>query len=150
TADGRGRSIWDTFAQIPGTVLGQQDGRTALDHYHRFEQDVAIMADLGLSAYRFSVAWPRIVPDGHGAVEARGIAFYRRLLESVRAAGIEPVATLYHWDLPQPLQDRRGGAHREAGAAFSRYAGGGQGEPGGLGDRWRTVNGPWARAVLGH
>jgi len=150
TADGRGRSIWDTFAQIPGKVLGQQDGRTALDHYHRFEQDVAIMADLGLSAYRFSVAWPRIVPDGHGAVEARGIAFYRRLLESVRAAGIEPVATLYHWDLPQPLQDRGGWANRETVAAFSRYAEVVHGELGDLVNTWMTINEPWCAAFLGY
>ncbi|MGC0251974.1 GH1 family beta-glucosidase [Pseudactinotalea sp. Z1748] len=148
--DGRGASIWDTFAQVPGKVLGQQNGEVAVDHYHRFAEDVAIMADLGLTSYRFSIAWPRIIPEGTGAVEQRGLDFYRRLLQTVREAGIEPVATLYHWDLPQSLQDRGGWANRDTVAAFSRYAEVVHGELGDLVDTWMTINEPWCAAFLGY
>ncbi len=148
--DGRGRSIWDTFAQVPGKVIGEQNGDVAVDHYHRFERDIEIMADLGLKAYRFSIAWPRIVPDGDGDVEPRGLDFYRRLCTSLRAAGITPMATLYHWDLPQPLQDRGGWASREIVPAFTKYAQIVHGELGDLVDSWMTINEPWCAAFLGY
>ncbi len=149
-ADGRGVSIWDTFARVPGKVRGAQNGDVAVDHYHRFAEDVAIMAELGLDAYRFSFAWPRIVPDGDGAVERRGLDFYRRLLSTVREAGIEPVATLYHWDLPQALQDRGGWANRETAHAFARYAEIVHAELGDLVETWMTLNEPWCSAFLGY
>lgn len=148
--DGRGTSIWDTFARIPGKVLGQQNGDVAVDHYHRFAEDVAIMADLELSAYRFSIAWPRIMPDGQGQVEQRGLDFYRRLLETLHEAGIEPLATLYHWDLPQALQDRGGWANRDTVAAFTRYAEVVHAELGDLVSNWLTINEPWCAAFLGY
>ncbi|HLS26055.1 MAG TPA: GH1 family beta-glucosidase [Beutenbergiaceae bacterium] len=150
SADGRGVSIWDTFSRVPGKVRRGQNGDIAVDHYHRFAEDVEIMANLGLRSYRFSFAWPRVIPDGDGAIEPRGIAFYRRLLETVRAAGITPVATLYHWDLPQPLQDRGGWANREIVDAFTRYAQIVHGEFGDLVDTWLTVNEPWCSAFLGY
>lgn len=148
--DGRGTSIWDTFSRVPGKVVRGQNGDTAVDHYHRFAEDVQLMANLGLGAYRFSIAWPRIIPDGDGKVEQRGIAFYRRMLEAVRAAGIAPVATLYHWDLPQALQDRGGWANREIVDVFTRYAEVVHGELGDLVDTWLTINEPWCAAFLGY
>ena len=107
-ADGRGPSIWDTFAHTPGRIADGTNGDVADDHYHRFAEDIRLLADLGLNAYRFSIAWPRIVPDGSGAVNAIGLDFYRRLAETCLANGVTPYATLYHWDLPQPLEDAGG------------------------------------------
>src|SRR3954463_14277374 len=111
--DGRGPSIWDTFSRTPGKVVHGHTGDVACDHYHRHRDDVALMADLGLAAYRFSVAWPRVQPDGTGPVEPRGLDFYHRLLAELRGSGIEPLITLYHWDLPQTLEDRGGWTSRE-------------------------------------
>ena len=106
--DGRAPSIWDTFSHTPGKVANGDTGDIACDHYHRVDEDVAIMSGLGVDAYRFSIAWPRIIPGGTGAVNQAGIDFYSRLVDTLLEAGITPFATLYHWDLPQALDDRGG------------------------------------------
>ena len=111
--DGRGQSIWDTFSATPGKVANGDTGEVACDHYHRVPEDVAIMRELGLDAYRFSVAWPRIQPDGVGPANPLGLAFYDRLVDTLLDAGIRPVVTLYHWDLPQALEDRGGWRSRD-------------------------------------
>jgi beta-glucosidase len=122
--DGRGRSIWDTFAHTPGRIADQTSGDRANDHYHRYKQDVGLIRDLGARAYRFSVAWPRVFPQGAGAPNPKGLDFYNRLVDELLANGIEPYATLYHWDLPQALQDRVGGwRSSETSKAFADYAG---------------------------
>lgn len=147
---GRGPSIWDTFSHTPGKVLAGDTGDVADDHYHRLEEDVAILRDLGVGAYRFSLAWPRIQPTGSGAVNPAGLAFYDRLVDALLGAGIAPVATLYHWDLPQALEDRGGWAARETAERFAEYAGHAVRA---LGDRvamWTTLNEPWCSAYLGY
>jgi beta-glucosidase len=122
--DGRGRSIWDTFTHTPGRIEDGSTGDVANDHYHRYKDDVALIRDLGVKAYRFSIAWPRIFPDGTGQPNARGLAFYDRLVDELLKNGIEPYATLYHWDLPQALQDRVGGwQSSDTSKAFGDYAG---------------------------
>src|SRR5262245_20976230 len=122
--DGKGLSIWDTFAHTPGRVKNDENGDVANDHYHRYPEDVALMKDIGANAYRFSVAWPRIFPEGAGGPNKAGIGFYDRLVDELLGAGIEPYATLYHWDLPQTLQDKYGGwQRRETAQAFGDYAG---------------------------
>ncbi|HET8722040.1 MAG TPA: GH1 family beta-glucosidase [Nitrospira sp.] len=122
--DGKGPSIWDTFAHTPGKIKNGDTGDVANDHYHRYKEDVKLMKDLGATAYRFSVSWPRIFPEGVGKPNAKGIDFYKRLTDELRAAGIEPFATLYHWDLPQTLQDKYGGLQSKYTAkAFADYAG---------------------------
>ena len=148
--DGRGRSIWDTFAHTPGKTFHGDDGDVACDHYHRFAADVDIMGDLGLNAYRFSVAWPRVQPEGKGAPNEAGLDFYRRLAGKLLERGIEPAVTLYHWDLPQALQDKGGWAERATADRFVEYA-----EIVGraLGDQvgtWITLNEPWVSAFVGH
>jgi beta-glucosidase len=148
--DGRGPSVWDTFSHVPGTILDGTTGDVATDHYHRFAEDIAIMSDLGLSAYRFSVAWPRILPAGAGSVNPAGIDFYSRLVDALLERGIAPVVTLYHWDLPQALQDTGGWAERDTAARFAEYA---TVVAGALGDRvptFITLNEPWCAAFLGH
>ncbi|HEY8552429.1 MAG TPA: GH1 family beta-glucosidase [Thermaerobacter sp.] len=149
-ADGRGESIWDRFCRQPGRIQDGGTGATACDHYRRYLEDVARMADLGLKAYRFSIAWPRVFPTGAGAVNPRGLDFYRRLVDALRARGIEPVATLYHWDLPQALQDRGGWACRDTAERFAEYA---ATVARALGDGiryWITLNEPWVVAFVGH
>jgi beta-glucosidase len=122
--DGKGRSIWDTFAHTPGKMKNGDTGDVAIDHYHRYKEDVQVMKDLGANAYRFSVSWPRIFPDGIGQPNQQGLDFYSRLVDELKAAGIEPFATLYHWDLPQALQDTYGGwQSAETAKAFGEYAG---------------------------
>jgi beta-glucosidase len=122
--DGKGPSIWDTYAHTPGNINNDENGDVANDHYHRYQEDVALMQDIGASAYRFSIAWPRIFPEGTGQPNTKGLDFYSRLVDELRAAGIEPFATLYHWDLPQTLQDRYGGWQSvETAKAFADYAG---------------------------
>ena len=122
--DGKGVSIWDTFAHTPGNIKNDDNGDVANDHYHRYEDDVALMKDIGATAYRFSIAWPRIFPEGTGEPNPKGIDFYNRLVDSLLEAGIEPFATLYHWDLPQKLQDDHGGwQSAETSKAFAEYAG---------------------------
>ena len=106
--DGRGESIWDRFTTLPGRVANGDTGRVACDAYHRYPEDVRLMRELGLDAYRFSIAWPRILPDGRGAVNEAGLDYYDRLVDALLANGIEPYPTLYHWDLPQALEDRKG------------------------------------------
>jgi beta-glucosidase len=122
-ADGRGPSIWDTFCRIPGKIRDGSNGDIAADHYHRYPEDVALMQGLGAKVYRFSVAWPRILPQGTGAVNGKGLAFYDKLVDTLLAAGIEPFATMYHWDLPQALQDKGGWQNRDTAQAFADYAG---------------------------
>jgi beta-glucosidase len=149
-ADGRGRSIWDTFAHTPGRVVGGDTGDVACDHFHRYRDDVALMRELGLGAYRFSISWPRIHPDGGERVEQRGLDFYRRLVDELLESGIEPWVTLYHWDLPQPLEDAGGWPVRETAERFADLA---LSVHGALGDRvtkWTTLNEPWCSAFLGY
>lgn len=149
--DGRGESIWDRFCSIPGKVRNGDSGLVACDHYHRYREDVPLIRDLGLNTYRFSIAWPRILPQGRGQVNALGLDFYDRLVDTLLAAGIEPFVTLYHWDLPQALQDEVGGwASRETSEAFANYA---DVVSRHLGDRvqhWITLNEPWVSAFIGH
>ncbi|GAA3601491.1 GH1 family beta-glucosidase [Kineosporia mesophila] len=149
-ADGRGPSIWDTFSRIPGAVVNGENGDVAIDHYHRVADDVKLMGDLGLNAYRFSVAWPRVQPTGSGPANQAGLDFYRRLTDQLLDAGIAPALTLYHWDLPQPLQDAGGWPNRDTAYRFAEYAGL---VADALGDRvnlWITLNESWCAAYLGH
>lgn len=122
-ADGKGKSIWDKFAHTPGKMKNNETGDVANDHYYRYKEDVALMKEMGVKAYRFSMAWSRIFPEGSGEPNLKGIDFYSRLVDELLAAGIEPFATLYHWDLPQALQDRGGWQSRELSKAFGEYAG---------------------------
>jgi len=148
--DGRGRSIWDTFSHTPGAIADGTTGDVATDHYHRTEQDVALMADIGLSAYRFSIAWPRVVPNGSGAVNQAGLDFYSRLVDQLLERSISPIVTLYHWDLPQALQDVGGWTNRDTIRRFAEYA---AIVAGALGDRvatFTTLNEPWCSAFLGY
>src|SRR5262249_47332057 len=122
--DGRGPSVWDTFSHAAGKIKDKSNGDVAVDMYHRFKEDVQLMKALGVKAYRFSIAWPRVFPEGTGTANPKGLDFYNRLLEELIANGIEPFATLYHWDLPQALQDRVGGwESRDTPKAFADYAG---------------------------
>ncbi len=148
--DGRGPSIWDTFSKTPGKVWNGDTGDVACDHYHRYESDLDLMASLGLDAYRFSIAWPRIQASGRGPLNQKGVDFYSRLVDGLLERGIKPVATLYHWDLPQPLEDAGGWAVRATADAFEEYA---SIMGAALGDRvhtWTTLNEPWCSAYLGY
>jgi beta-glucosidase len=150
TEDGRGPSIWDTFSHTPGKVWNGDTGDVAVDHYHRLDDDLDLMKTLGLEAYRFSIAWPRIQPTGRGPANPAGLAFYQRLVDGLLARGIRPIATLYHWDLPQALEDEGGWTNRATAYAFADYARI-MGEA--LGDRietWTTLNEPWCSAYLGY
>lgn len=142
-ADGAGPSIWHTFSHTPGVIAGDDHGDVACDHYHRWKDDIALMRDLGMKAYRFSIAWPRVVPAGHGARNPAGIAFYDRLVDGLLEAGIEPMATLYHWDLPQALEDEGGWATETIAAHFADYAGTMFGTLGDRVKKWITFNEPW-------
>ncbi|HEX6353530.1 GH1 family beta-glucosidase [Actinophytocola sp.] len=148
--DGRGPSIWDTFSHTPGRVVNGDTGDVAADHYRRYRDDVALMAEMGLPAYRFSVSWPRIQPGGKGPANQAGLDHYARLVDELLAKNITPVLTLYHWDLPQELEDSGGWGARDTAARFAEYA-----ELVGarLGDRvpsWTTLNEPWCAAFLGY
>ena len=148
--DGRGMSIWDTFTAVPGTVLDGATAEVSVDHYHRWRDDVAQMAALGLKTYRFSVSWPRIQPTGRGPANRAGLDFYSALVDELLDRGIEPMLTLYHWDHPQALQDGGGWASRDTAHRFADYA---SLVAAGLGDRvplWTTINEPWCTAFLGH
>jgi len=120
--DGRGKSVWDTFAHTPGRILNGDTGDVACDHYHRYEEDVALLKRLGVGAYRFSVAWPRVLPEGTGAINEPGLAFYDRLVDALLAAGIEPWCCLHHWDMPQAIEDRGGWRSRDCAQWFADYA----------------------------
>jgi len=149
-ADGKGESIWDRFCRTPGKVLNGDTGDVACDHYHRYREDIALMQEIGLKGYRFSVAWPRIFPQGRGPLNRAGLDFYDRLVDGLLDAGIQPFVTLYHWDLPQALQDHGGWANRDTVYAFRDYTAAVAQR---LGDRvvhWITHNEPWVVAFLGH
>jgi beta-glucosidase len=148
-ADGRGPSIWDTFVRLPGATYHGETGDVACDHYNRLESDLDLMADLGLQAYRFSVAWPRVQPDG-STVNAAGLDFYDRVVDGLLARGITPVVTLYHWDLPQALQDQGGWANRLTADCFADYTSTVVRRLGDRVDQWITVNEPWVAAFVGH
>lgn len=148
--DGRGESIWDRFSATPGKVYHGHTGAVACDHYHRYRDDVRLMSDLGLRAYRFSIAWPRIVPEGRGTVNSKGLDFYDRLVDELLLHNIQPFATLYHWDLPQRLEDEGGWLVRETADAFVEYA---EAVVRRLGDRvqnWITHNEPLCIGWLGY
>ncbi|HEX4297176.1 MAG TPA: GH1 family beta-glucosidase, partial [Devosia sp.] len=148
--DGRGPCIWDTFAATPGNVKNADDGHMADDHYHRWPEDLDLIRDGGFDGYRFSLAWPRLIPEGTGAVNQAGLDFYDRLIDGMLERGLKPFATLYHWDLPSPLQDRGGWMNRDIAGWFADYAAlvGRQ-----FGDRLHataTINEPWCVSVLSH
>ena len=148
--DGRSPSIWDTFSHTPGKVVNGDTGDIADDHYNRLDEDLNLMKRLGLEAYRFSIAWPRVQPTGSGAVNEKGLAFYSRLVDGLLERGIRPIATLYHWDLPQELEDAGGWPARDTAYRFADYAAI-AGDA--LGDRvhtWTTLNEPWCSAYLGY
>ncbi|WP_328334302.1 MULTISPECIES: GH1 family beta-glucosidase [unclassified Streptomyces] len=148
--DGRSPSIWDTFSHLPGRIDNADNGDVACDHYHRWREDIGLMKQLGVDAYRFSVAWPRVVPGGDGPVNEKGLAFYDRLVDGLLEAGITPFPTLYHWDLPQSLQDRGGWPARETAGHFADYAAVVARR---LGDRvkdWTTLNEPLCSSWIGH
>ncbi len=148
--DGRGESIWDRFSRTPGKTANGDTGDVACDHYHHWQEDIQLMRTLGLNAYRFSIAWPRIVPDGRGHVNEAGLAFYDRLVDGLLEAGITPWVTLYHWDLPQILEDAGGWPNRATADAFAEYT---DVVTRRLGDRvkhWITLNEPWCSAFLGY
>ena len=148
--DGRGRSIWDTFSHTAGRTAGGDTGDVACDHYHRYAEDLDLLSELGVGAYRFSVAWPRVLPEGTGRLEPRGLGFYDRLVDGLLARGIRPVCTLYHWDLPQPLEDAGGWPARGTAERFAEYAAVVAGH---LGDRvqdFSTLNEPWVSSCLGY
>ena len=149
-ADGRGRSIWDTFSHTPGRVRDGDTGDVAADHYHRWRDDVALMADLGLRSYRFSISWPRVQPGGRGPANQKGLDFYQALVDELLEHGIEPWVTLYHWDLPDELEQAGGWPVRDTAARFAEYA---DLTVAALGDRvrfWTTLNEPWCSAFLGY
>ena len=149
-SDGRGPSIWDTFSHQPGKVFNGDTGDIACDHYNRWESDLDLIKGLGVDAYRFSIAWPRVQPAGSGAWNPAGLGFYDRLTDGLLARGLAPHITLYHWDLPQPLQDKGGWASRDTAQRFADYA---QVVAERLGDRaasFATHNEPWVTAVLGN
>lgn len=146
--DGRKPSIWDTFSKTPGKVYNGDTGDIACDSYHRYEEDVELVADLGAEMYRFSVSWPRIFPDGTGEVNRAGVEYYHRLVDSLLAKGIEPMCTLYHWDLPEALQEKGGWNNRETIDAFADYAAFMFKEFQGKIKKWITINEPWCVSFL--
>ncbi len=148
--DGKGESIWDRFAHTPGKIRTRDTGDVACDSYHRFDEDIALMGAMNLNSYRFSISWPRLLPDGSGAVNAKGVDYYQRLVDALLAAGIRPLATLYHWDLPQALQDRGGWPERDTAGRFADYA---DAVARALSDRvqhWMIFNEPSIFTVMGH
>jgi beta-glucosidase len=148
--DGKGPSVWDTFSHQPGRTAHGDTGDIACDSYHRVDEDVALLAGLSASAYRFSVSWPRIQPEGRGGANPAGLSHYSRVVDALLERGITPVVTLYHWDLPQALQDKGGWAARDTTELFADFAGI---VAGALGDRvrqWITVNEPWVAANMGY
>lgn len=147
--DGRTDSIWDSFARVPGAVVNADNGDVACDHYHRYEQDVAMMAELGLQTYRFSTSWSRVRPDG-GAINSKGLAFYSRLVDKLLEKDIKPWLTLYHWDLPQALEEKGGWANRDTAYLFAEYAASVHDVLGDRVDSWTTLNEPWCSSFLSY
>jgi beta-glucosidase len=150
TEGGRGESIWDRYCRLPGAVANGETGDVACDHYHRYVEDLDLMASIGVKLYRFSIAWPRLVPDGTGKPNPAGVDFYRRLCDGLLERGIAPMATLYHWDLPQAIQDEGGWANRDTAFRFADYASAAFDALGDLVDSWITQNEPWVSAFEGH
>jgi beta-glucosidase len=148
--DGRGASIWDTFCDTPGKVANGDNGEVACDHYHRYLDDIKIMQEIGVKSYRLSIAWPRLFPQGDQVREDRGFAFYDKLIDALIAAGIEPLVTLYHWDLPQPLEDKGGWADRQILDAFEFYATEVAKHFGDRVKRFSPINEPWVVSWLGY
>ena len=148
--DGRGESIWDRFVRTPFHIMSGENASVACDHYHRMPEDIALIRQLGYPYYRFAISWCRVVPDGQGKPNVRGLDFYDRLVDELLKSGIQPKTTLYHWDLPQKLQDQGGWVNRETVDRFAEYAGVVFER---LADRvkfWSTHNEPWVAAFLGH
>jgi beta-glucosidase len=148
--DGRGPSIWDTFSHVPGKTAGGETGDIACDHYHRLDEDLDALADLGVDAYRFSVAWPRVQPTGSGPVNRKGLDFYRRIGDGLRERGIAPFVTLYHWDLPQALEDLGGWRSRDTAARFAEYAAIVADAIGDTTHSWITLNEPYCSAITSY
>lgn len=148
--DGRGETIWDRFSHIPGRILHDDNGDTACDTYHRIEEDVELLKELGAKAYRFSVAWARIFPNGYGEVCEKGLEYYERLIDRLLDAGIEPYVTLYHWDLPQKLQDEGGWTNRKTAEHFLEYCRLLFDKFRGKVRHWITLNEPWVVSFMGH
>ncbi|MFB8179075.1 GH1 family beta-glucosidase [Streptomyces sp. NPDC055966] len=148
--DGRGASIWDTFSHTPGRTHAGATGDTAADHYHRHREDIALLRGLGVDTYRLSISWPRLLPRGIGPVNTKGLDFYDRLIDGLLAAGVAPAVTLYHWDLPQGLEDRGGWRVRETAEAFAAYAALAAERYGDRVERWITLNEPYCSAFVGH
>jgi beta-glucosidase len=148
--DGKGPSIWDTFSHLPGRTLHGDTGDIACDSYHRYADDIALLSRLGVGGYRFSLSWPRIQPDGRGAVNQAGLDYYRRLTDALLERGIAPVVTIYHWDLPQALQDKRGWAARDIAEIFADFASIAGAALGDRVHRWITLNEPWVVANAGY
>jgi beta-glucosidase len=149
-ADGKGESIWDRFCHIPGKINDNTSGDVVCDFYHRYEDDIKIVRDLGIKVYRLSISWPRILPDGTGTINEAGIAFYRKVLTCLRDNGIKSAVTMYHWDLPQKLQDRGGWANREIADWFVNYAKVLFERLGDLVDTWITLNEPFCTSITGY
>src|SRR3972149_4301384 len=148
--DGKGESIWDHFCHTPDHIRNGDTGDVACDHYHRYREDVALMKELGLKGYRFSISWPRVFPQGKGTLNQKGLDFYSRLVDDLLAAGITPFPTLYHWDLPQALQDDGGWGNRDTAQHFADYCAAVVDH---LGDRvksWMIFNEPWVFTILGY
>lgn len=148
--DGKGESIWDRFCHTPDHIKTGETGDVACDHYHRYREDVALMKALGLNSYRFSIAWPRIFPEGKGQPNPKGLDFYDRLVDELLAAGIQPFPTLYHWDLPQALQDQGGWANRDVAQYFADYCATVVNHLGDRVKRWLIFNEPWVFTIVGH
>lgn len=148
--DGRGPSMWDTYVKIPGKIANGDTGDVACDHYHRYKEDVQIMKDLGLKSYRYSISWSRVLPEGTGAINAKGLEFYQNLTNELVANGIEPAVTLYHWDLPETLSAKGGWLNADTAVAFGQFS---DIMFNALGDRvklWFTLNEPWTTSIAGY
>lgn len=148
--DGKGESIWDRFSHTEGKITGGDTGDVACDHYHRYKQDVALIKKMGIPAYRFSISWPRVLPSGRVPANSAGLDFYDALVDELMEAGIEPWVTLYHWDLPQSLQDKGGWGNRDIAGYFADFASLMADRLGDRVRRWMTINEPWVVAGIGH
>ncbi len=148
--DGRGKSIWDTFSRTSGKVANGHTGEISVDQYHRYKEDINLMSEAGFGAYRFSIAWPRIQPDGFGVINQKGFDYYKRLIDELHSHNIQAMATLYHWDLPQPLEQKGGWTNRDTALRFAEYSDTCYKELKESVDMWITLNEPWCSAVLGY